>query len=797
MRGIANMYLHCCVVRGTEANSHLVAEFSRMDLADDAALLETYDASNNFLGTHNVQAVCDVLLTLRRLRSIAFRNQRLTVEGVKAICDLCEEHPTIERVDLRGNELYASSGRYIQRLMSRTPRIWCFLMDCRGGIKVVDGNDVMATTKYANETKNGIVVVPTTIVSDRDFLVSSRSDSHLSETGGPGPGEGIKERSAPNPTSNMTVAQLCDNAAALYLPPRIHRAVMTAIHRNLAAKYPCTLLNCGYQPAGDPVPLASKIVAPGRHEDEEKEKQHQQVIDADDESSVLLAKGLAEAARMSADARCRLLEHIRTARGAQEADAARLNHPHLPPIPSKLTTTVALRLAVVAPSPSSSAPPSSSSSTGFEQKEEDDVMSDEDVLAVLLACYRRCGVFALQLFFDLGVRALQLLHDHLLHRFDILSMEVLPQPLSPRASNVRKAASSATSNVNMNSTLNVSVGAAEEVLAIARRRLRRVTLDELSRLRVTVATLKRLETGPRRLPQSTTSATVDDNQQQRAATQRQRRGVPQPLTGVVELASSHEQQDPQEESQGTLFTFFEALHAEIDSCERALAVERKDANSCHDVIQHLRRSVVRCPSLNLLLLASSAPIEEDDELKGGGEKNGLPRSIVNDGDQFYDVAQRCGQLLLDELAKHRRLLHAIQELQYFLADDEPSRVVRDFTLRSYLSCRAPLRTDLATMAIEMTRIGTEGRLTLERTRRLSNVAALLPTHVLRVMLERFVGAAIDDLIRTPEALWFAAPRLEDWLDIFVRDLSTDAGIRDLVSVVHLHTMYASIMHGVG
>jgi hypothetical protein len=152
MRGFSSLYCNECVIHNCETNSELVKTFSRLDLLENLADDPTFlDFSHNYLGDRNVAALCVVLSTMMGVKGVALRGMDLQLDAVTAICKLVVSHRAITSVDLRGNQLFASSGRELVSMLKRNTRVTQLLFDAddmperiRSAIRVQLGRNVSA-----------------------------------------------------------------------------------------------------------------------------------------------------------------------------------------------------------------------------------------------------------------------------------------------------------------------------------------------------------------------------------------------------------------------------------------------------------------------------------------------------------------------------------------------------------------------------------------------------------------------------------------------------------------------------
>lgn len=128
-RGFSRLYCNECIIEGCETNTQLVKMFVELDNADQANDPTTLDFSLTYLGDRNIAALSAVVSTMFSVKEISFRNMDLQAYGIEAICRMATKHPSLYRIDLRDNPLYATSGRHIAQLLKSNPRITQLFFD--------------------------------------------------------------------------------------------------------------------------------------------------------------------------------------------------------------------------------------------------------------------------------------------------------------------------------------------------------------------------------------------------------------------------------------------------------------------------------------------------------------------------------------------------------------------------------------------------------------------------------------------------------------------------------------------
>lgn len=153
MRGLSQLYGHECIIHGCETNSAVVKLLLELDklhadhdtIAQQVAELPDFvrravpkfvgaeplelDLSGNYFGDRGLAALGKILLTMTRLRKLSLRTIKMTEGGVSVVCELIAKHPTLEQIDMRGNELFATSGRTLTESLRKHPRLFLLQID--------------------------------------------------------------------------------------------------------------------------------------------------------------------------------------------------------------------------------------------------------------------------------------------------------------------------------------------------------------------------------------------------------------------------------------------------------------------------------------------------------------------------------------------------------------------------------------------------------------------------------------------------------------------------------------------
>ena len=87
--------------------------------------IELLDLSTNYIAS--LKPFLDVIRMASRLRKISLRDNGLSNEDIKILCESIQDHPSIEEIDLTGNKrLTVVAGRYLQSLIKCRERL-CYV----------------------------------------------------------------------------------------------------------------------------------------------------------------------------------------------------------------------------------------------------------------------------------------------------------------------------------------------------------------------------------------------------------------------------------------------------------------------------------------------------------------------------------------------------------------------------------------------------------------------------------------------------------------------------------------------
>jgi hypothetical protein len=124
---LTKLYCDECVVHDCITNSAILAWLKCLDETNEQPT--AVDLSDNYLGDRNFAAFCTVLSTLPSVEVLNVSNVDLQVDGVRALCQLATKHRGLRCIDLRRNQLFASSGRALAELLKVNPRIRQLMFD--------------------------------------------------------------------------------------------------------------------------------------------------------------------------------------------------------------------------------------------------------------------------------------------------------------------------------------------------------------------------------------------------------------------------------------------------------------------------------------------------------------------------------------------------------------------------------------------------------------------------------------------------------------------------------------------
>ena len=128
MAALTKLYCDECVINDCLTNSNMLSYFKALDTGDEP-FPRAIDLKGNYLGDKSLAAVCTVLSTLPGIEELDLRRLDIQLPGLTAVCRLAAQHRGLRRIDLRDNQLFASSGRLLVELLKRNPRITQCLFD--------------------------------------------------------------------------------------------------------------------------------------------------------------------------------------------------------------------------------------------------------------------------------------------------------------------------------------------------------------------------------------------------------------------------------------------------------------------------------------------------------------------------------------------------------------------------------------------------------------------------------------------------------------------------------------------
>lgn len=126
-RALVHLYLCECEIEGVSANSAIVKFLA--DEEQDNRYPTHLLLHRNRLGDRGTVALAKSLLGMQWLKVLDLRTCGVGEEGVAALCSALLLHKGLEQLDIRGNEVYATSGRRLVQLVRKRPTPLVVLTD--------------------------------------------------------------------------------------------------------------------------------------------------------------------------------------------------------------------------------------------------------------------------------------------------------------------------------------------------------------------------------------------------------------------------------------------------------------------------------------------------------------------------------------------------------------------------------------------------------------------------------------------------------------------------------------------
>lgn len=126
-RALVHLYLCECEIGGVSANSAIVKFLA--DEEQENAYPTHLQLQKNRLGDRGTIALAKTLLGMQWLKVLDLRTCGVGEDGVAALCTALMQHKGLERLDIRGNEVYATSGRRLIQLVRHRPSPLVVLTD--------------------------------------------------------------------------------------------------------------------------------------------------------------------------------------------------------------------------------------------------------------------------------------------------------------------------------------------------------------------------------------------------------------------------------------------------------------------------------------------------------------------------------------------------------------------------------------------------------------------------------------------------------------------------------------------
>lgn len=158
-RGLVKLYCCACEIANTRTNTVILSYLMQLDASPDLCPSEL-DFSQNYLGNPGAIALIETVKGMRWVRSLNLQNTGLGEAAIIVLCDVAKSHSHLEHINIRGNEVFASSGRRLTELLHRQPRIVSLHVEFDGmppriahGLRVALGRNIAKTFSFDQLTR--------------------------------------------------------------------------------------------------------------------------------------------------------------------------------------------------------------------------------------------------------------------------------------------------------------------------------------------------------------------------------------------------------------------------------------------------------------------------------------------------------------------------------------------------------------------------------------------------------------------------------------------------------------------